>query len=128
MENPLHAHAYSHDLFVIRGEGIVHLETADQRIKEGEVVSMGKTQGTPLLAAGRNGSASPAYGCVKPRLAFSLESHLDESGGQAREIKLKSFPSEAPRRFTEPDESHSFANDSDDLLQFLCIDYRVVDG
>jgi len=62
--------------------------------------SMGKSQGTPLLAAGGNGLASPAYGCVKPRLAFSLESPLDESGGQAREIKLKSFPSEAPGRFT----------------------------
>jgi len=67
-ENPLHAHAYSHDLFVIRGEGIVHLATANQRIKEGEVVSI------------------------------------------------------------EPDESHSFANESDNLLQFLCVDYRVVDG
>jgi len=38
-------------------------------------------------------------------LSFMLmESPLDESGGQAREIKLKSFPSEtsglAPRRFT----------------------------
>jgi len=63
------------------------------------VRSMGKSQGTPLLAAGGNGSAFPAYGCVKPRLAFSLESPLDESGGQAREIKLKSFPSEAPGRF-----------------------------
>jgi len=39
---------------------------------------MGKSQGTPLLAAGGIGSASPAYGCVKPRLAFSLESPLDE--------------------------------------------------
>jgi len=62
--------------------------------------SMGKSQGTPLLAAGGIGPASPAYGCVKPRLAFSLESPLDESGGQAPEIKLKSFPSEAPGRFT----------------------------
>jgi len=61
---------------------------------------MGKSQGTPLLAAGGNGPASPAYGCVKPRLAFSLESPLDGSEGQAREIKLKSFPSEAPGRFT----------------------------
>jgi len=59
-------------------------------------MSMGKSQGTPLLAAGENGPASPAYGYVKLRLAFSLESPLDESGGQAREIKLKSFPSEAP--------------------------------
>jgi len=41
---------------------------------------MGKSQGTPLLAAGGNGPASPAYGCVEPRLAFSLESPLDESG------------------------------------------------
>jgi len=69
------------------------------------ISSMGKSQGTPLLAApllaaGGNGPASPAYGCVKPRLAFSLESPLDESGGQAREIKLKSFPSEARGRFT----------------------------
>jgi len=61
---------------------------------------MGKSQGTPLLAAVGNGPASPAYGCVKPRLAFSLEFPLDESGGQAREIKLKSLPSEAPGRFT----------------------------
>jgi len=61
---------------------------------------MGKSQGTPLLAAGGDGPASPAYGCVKPRLAFSLESPRDESGGQARETKLKSFPSEAPGRFT----------------------------
>jgi len=65
---------------------------------------MGKSQGTPLLAAGGNGPASPAYGCVKLRLAFSLESPLDESGGQAREKKLKSFPFEAlgpaPGRFT----------------------------
>jgi len=63
---------------------------------------MGKNQGTPLLAAGEN---RPAFGCVKPRLAFSLESPLDESGGQAREIKLKSFPTEAPGlvpgRFTQ---------------------------
>jgi len=57
---------------------------------------MGKSQGTPLLARGGNGPANPAYGCVKPRLAFSLESPLDESGGQAREIKLKSFPAGAP--------------------------------
>jgi len=57
---------------------------------------MGKSQGTALLAAGGNGPASQAFGCVKPRLAFSLESPLDGSGGQAREIKLKSFPSEAP--------------------------------
>jgi len=49
---------------------------------------MGKSQGTPLLAAGGNGPASPAYGSVKPRLDFSLESPLDESGGQAREIKF----------------------------------------
>jgi len=56
---------------------------------------MEKSQGTPLLAAVGNGPPSPAYGCVKPRLAFSLESPLDESGGQAREIKLKSFPSGA---------------------------------
>jgi len=61
---------------------------------------MGKSQGIPLLAAGGNAPASPAYGSVKRRLAFSLESPLDESGGQTREIKLKSFPSEAPGRFT----------------------------
>jgi len=61
---------------------------------------MGKSQGTPLLAAGGNGPACTTYGCVKQRLAFSLESPLDESGGQAREIKLKSFHSEAPGRFT----------------------------
>jgi len=58
---------------------------------------MGKSQGIPLLAAGGN---RPTYGCVKPRLAFSLESPLDESGGQASEIKLKSFPSKTPGRFT----------------------------
>jgi len=57
---------------------------------------MGKSQGNPLLAVGGNGPASPAYGCVKLRLAFSLESPLDESGGQAREIKSKIFPTEAP--------------------------------
>jgi len=69
---------------------------------------MGKSQGTPLLAAGGNGRASPAYGCVKPRLAFSLESPLDESGGQACEIKLKSFPPEAPGRFTShPSQTYS---------------------
>jgi len=66
--------------------------------------SMGKSQRTPLLAAGVNGPASPAYGCVKPQLAFSWESPLDGSGGQAREIKLKSFhfedPGLAPGRFT----------------------------
>jgi len=65
---------------------------------------MGKSQGTPLDAAGGNGLASPVNGCVKPRLAFSLESPLGESGGQARETKLKSFPTEAPElapgRFT----------------------------
>jgi len=64
----------------------------------------GKKPGNPLLAAGGNGPASPAYGCVKSRVAFSLESPLDESRGQAREIRLKSFPSEAlglaPGRFT----------------------------
>jgi len=48
----------------------------------------------------RNGSASPANGCVKPRLAFSLESPLDESERQAREIKSKNFRSEASGRFT----------------------------
>jgi len=57
---------------------------------------MGKSQGTPLLAAGGNGPASPANGCVKPRLAFSLESPLDESGDKLAKLKLKSFPSEAP--------------------------------
>jgi len=61
---------------------------------------MGKSQGTPRLAAGGIGPASPAYGSVKLRLAFSLESPLDEKRGQAREIKLKSFPTEAPGRFT----------------------------
>jgi len=69
------------------------------RIHHGEPFH-GKKPGTPLLAAGGNGPASPAYGCVKPRLAFPLESPLDESGGQAREIKLKSFPTEPPGRFT----------------------------
>jgi len=58
--------------------------------------SVEKNQGTPLLAAGGNGPAIPAYGCVKPRLAFSLEYPLDGSGGQAHEMKLKSFPFEAP--------------------------------
>jgi len=60
----------------------------------------GKKPGNPAACGGGEWPASPAYGCVKPRLAFSLESPLDESGGQAREIKLKSFPSEAPGRFT----------------------------
>jgi len=55
-----------------------------------------KKLGNPAACGGGNGLASPAYGCVKPRLAFSLESPLVELGGQAREIKLKSFPSEAP--------------------------------
>jgi len=50
---------------------------------------MGKSRGTPLLTAGGNGPANPAFGFVKPRLAFSLESPLDESGGQARENKIE---------------------------------------
>ena len=37
-ENELHTHEYSHDLFVIEGEGIVRLSTDDQRIQEGDVV------------------------------------------------------------------------------------------
>ena len=39
-ENPLHSHDYSHDLFVIKGMGSVRLESGDQRIKEGDVVSI----------------------------------------------------------------------------------------
>jgi len=81
---------------------------------------MGKSQGTPLLAAGGNGPASPAYGCVKPRLAFSLESPLDESGGQAREIKLKSFPTETPGRFTSPVPTELHAGqDASDVI-YVC--------
>jgi len=60
---------------------------------------MGKSQGTPLLLAGGN---RPAHGCVKLRLAFSLESPSDESEVQTRETKWKSFRSEAPGRFTRP--------------------------
>jgi len=37
-ENPLHAHAYSHDLFVLLGEGIIRHENGDHHIKEGDVV------------------------------------------------------------------------------------------
>ena len=65
-ENPLHAHDYAHDLFVLKGEGLVRLGDSDQRILEGDIVAI------------------------------------------------------------DPDESHSFANESDGLLQFLCIDYRVL--
>jgi quercetin dioxygenase-like cupin family protein len=39
-ENPLHTHAYSHDLFVIRGTGLVRLENGEQRIGEGDVASI----------------------------------------------------------------------------------------
>jgi quercetin dioxygenase-like cupin family protein len=67
-ENPLHAHSYSHDLFVIQGEGIVRLETTDENIRAGDLVTI------------------------------------------------------------RPNEAHSFANVSDDLLQFICIDYRIMDG
>lgn len=68
VDNPLHAHAYSHDLFVIKGRGLVRLGDSDQRIKEGDVASIA------------------------------------------------------------PDEPHSFANDSNDILQFLCLDCRVIEG
>jgi len=50
---------------------------------------MGKSQGTPLLAAGGNGPASTAYGCGKQRLAFSLESPLDESGGTSSRNEIE---------------------------------------
>jgi len=45
---------------------------------------MGKSQGAPLVAAVGN---RLTYGSDKLRLAFSLESLLAESDGQAREIK-----------------------------------------
>jgi len=37
-ENPLHAHVYSHDLFVLQGEGIIRHQNGDHHIKEGDVV------------------------------------------------------------------------------------------
>ena len=37
-ENPLHAHVYSHALFVLQGEGIIRHENGDHHIKEGDVV------------------------------------------------------------------------------------------
>jgi len=57
-----HAHV---DRFEMVGEGVLH----------------GKKPGNPAACGGGNGPASQAYGCVKPRLAFSLESPLAESGG-----------------------------------------------
>jgi len=61
-------------------KGKMDLEVCQELISE----SMGKSQGAPLLAAGGN---HPAYDCVNLQLAFSLESPLDESEGQARETK-----------------------------------------
>jgi quercetin dioxygenase-like cupin family protein len=66
-ENPLHTHAYSHDLFVIRGTGIVRLENGEQRISEGDVASIAS------------------------------------------------------------DEPHAFVNDSEEVLQFLCMDCTVTE-
>ncbi len=40
-DNPLHTHAYSHDLFVMRGTGLIRLEDGEQRITEGDVASIG---------------------------------------------------------------------------------------
>jgi quercetin dioxygenase-like cupin family protein len=37
-ENELHSHAYSHDLYVIQGQGIVRLEGKNERIQQGDVV------------------------------------------------------------------------------------------
>jgi len=50
---------------------------------------MGKSQGSPLLAAGGKGPASPANGCVKPGLAFPLESPLDEFGGTSSRNEIE---------------------------------------
>jgi len=46
---------------------------------------MGKSQETPQLAVGRNGKRG--FGAAAPIMAFSLESPLDISNGQAHEIK-----------------------------------------
>jgi quercetin dioxygenase-like cupin family protein len=66
-DNPLHTHAYSHDLFVIRGTGLVRLEDREQRVGEGDVV------------------------------------------------------------FITSYEPHAFVNDSDEALQFLCMDCTVIE-
>jgi quercetin dioxygenase-like cupin family protein len=66
-DNPLHAHAYSHDLFVIRGTGLIRLEERELRIGEGDVASIASYQ------------------------------------------------------------PHAFVNDSDEVLQFLCMDCTVVE-
>jgi quercetin dioxygenase-like cupin family protein len=39
-ENPLHTHAYSHDLFVLCGSGLIRLEVGEQRIAKGDVASI----------------------------------------------------------------------------------------
>lgn len=67
-ENPLHAHAYSHDLFVIGGKGLIRHENGEQRIGEGDVAS------------------------------------------------IASY------------EQHAFVNDSDAVMQFLCMDCIVVES
>jgi quercetin dioxygenase-like cupin family protein len=43
-DNPLHTHAYSHDLFVIRGTGLIRLEERELRIGEGDVASIASFQ------------------------------------------------------------------------------------
>lgn len=39
-ENPLHKHAYSHDLFVLHGTGLIRLEDGEKRIGKGDVASI----------------------------------------------------------------------------------------
>ena len=51
-ENDLHAHGYSHDLFVIEGEGVVRLSNDDQSIKEGDVVHIAPGESHSFANAG----------------------------------------------------------------------------
>jgi len=59
-------------------------------------LSTGKSQGTPLLVAGGEWIGESSIWLRQTAVGFFLGISPDESGGQAREIKLKSFPSEAP--------------------------------
>jgi len=65
--NPPHTHTHTHDLFIVKGTGLVRQGTDEHRISEGDVVSIA------------------------------------------------------------PDEPHSFVNDSNDMLQFLCMDCRIAE-
>jgi len=62
---------------------------------------MGKSQGTPLLAAGE-WIGEPSIWHRQTAVVFFLGISPGRiGGGQACEIKLKSFPTEAPGRFTK---------------------------